>query len=142
MSYPQLSGFLKAFKINVFCENCKKWYDYSKEEFCPRCGAFNQPVKTWGTDSQGNIIRLNGGKERTPAVRGEAPKSVRRPPDRSGAKPSQPRQAVQPPRQPRPLQRPQPVRKQEFPARLKILFWFLAIALLINFILPLLMALL
>ena len=44
----------------IVCEDCKRQYDYDKDEFCPRCGAFNQPVKVWGTDSQGNIRRVDG----------------------------------------------------------------------------------
>ena len=28
----------------VHCEDCGKRYDYDVDGFCPRCGAFNQPV--------------------------------------------------------------------------------------------------
>ena len=28
----------------VHCEDCRKRYDYDVDGFCPRCGAFNQPV--------------------------------------------------------------------------------------------------
>lgn len=45
---------------HIVCEECRRSYDYDRDEFCPRCGAFNQPVKTWGTDSQGNIVRVDG----------------------------------------------------------------------------------
>lgn len=47
----------------IVCEDCKKRYDFDKDEFCPKCGAFNQPVKTWGTDDQGNVIRVDGVNE-------------------------------------------------------------------------------
>ena len=29
----------------VRCEDCGKRYDYDMDGFCPRCGAFNQPVR-------------------------------------------------------------------------------------------------
>ena len=48
----------------IVCDECKKAYDYDRDEFCPKCGAFNQPVKTWGTDAQGNVIRVDGVNER------------------------------------------------------------------------------
>ncbi|MDE7220298.1 MAG: hypothetical protein K2O45_11860 [Oscillospiraceae bacterium] len=51
----------------IVCDECKKWYDYDRDEFCPRCGAFNQPVKTWTTDSQGNIRRVDGVNEQNHA---------------------------------------------------------------------------
>ena len=47
----------------ILCEDCGKRYNYEKDEFCPRCGAFNQPVKTWTTDSQGNVRRVDGVNE-------------------------------------------------------------------------------
>ncbi len=47
----------------IVCENCKKRYDFEKDDFCPRCGAFNQPVKTWGTDAEGNVVRVDGVNE-------------------------------------------------------------------------------
>lgn len=142
----------------IVCEDCKKRYDYDKEEFCPRCGAFNQPVKTWGMDSQGNVVRVDGVNERNHAgsfahreVHKE--KTIRRVAgmDQSGRRPPQPRQPVQPSRQaqasrpaPRPPQSPQwikPMQKGEFPERLKTALWLLAIILLFNLILPILIAL-
>ena len=33
----------------VHCEDCGKRYDYDVDGFCPRCGAFNQPV--WVAES-------------------------------------------------------------------------------------------
>lgn len=47
----------------IVCEDCGKWYDYDRDEFCPKCGAFNQPVKTWTTDAQGNVRRVDGVNE-------------------------------------------------------------------------------
>lgn len=47
----------------IVCDECRKWYDYDRDEFCPRCGAFNQQAKTWTTDSLGNIRRVDGVNE-------------------------------------------------------------------------------
>lgn len=44
----------------VVCAECRKGYDFEQDEFCPRCGAFNQPVRTWGVDSRGNVVRVDG----------------------------------------------------------------------------------
>ena len=51
----------------IVCEDCGKRYNYEKDEFCPRCGAFNQPVKTWGVDAKGNVIRVDGVNEQNHA---------------------------------------------------------------------------
>lgn len=51
----------------IVCEECRRVYDFDRDEFCPRCGAFNQPVKTWGVDAQGNVIRVDGVSERNHA---------------------------------------------------------------------------
>lgn len=32
--------------IKIVCEECRKTYDYEKDDFCPRCGAYNQPRRT------------------------------------------------------------------------------------------------
>ena len=40
----------------IVCEECKRAYDFERDDFCPRCGAFNPPVKTWGVDGQGNVV--------------------------------------------------------------------------------------
>ena len=47
----------------IACEDCGKRYDFDRDDFCPKCGAFNPPVKTWGTDAQGNVIRVDGVNE-------------------------------------------------------------------------------
>lgn len=134
----------------IVCEDCKKIYDYSKDEFCPHCGAFNQPVKTWGTDSQGNVIRVDGVNERDHAgsfahreVHKE--KNVRKVAgmDWSGSKKSSVRQPVPPPR-PASAQPPRyrSAQNQNISDRFKTFLWILAIILLFNLILPILMALL
>lgn len=51
----------------IVCEECQKRYDYDRDDFCPRCGAFNQPVKTWGVDAKGNVIRVDGVNEQNHA---------------------------------------------------------------------------
>lgn len=48
----------------IVCGECRKRYDYDRDDFCPRCGAFNQPRKTWGVDAKGNVIRVDGINER------------------------------------------------------------------------------
>lgn len=47
----------------IICEDCKRAYDFERDDFCPRCGAFNPPVKTWGVDGQGNVVRVDGVNE-------------------------------------------------------------------------------
>lgn len=47
----------------IVCDECRKIYDNDRDEFCPKCGAFNQPVKTWTTDAQGNVRRVDGVNE-------------------------------------------------------------------------------
>ena len=47
----------------IVCEECKRAYDFERDDFCPRCGAFNPPVKTWGVDGQGNVVRVDGVNE-------------------------------------------------------------------------------
>lgn len=51
----------------IVCEECRKRYDYDRDDFCPRCGAFNQPQKTWGVDAKGNVIRVDGLNEQNHA---------------------------------------------------------------------------
>lgn len=126
----------------IVCEDCKCQYDYDKDEFCPRCGAFNQPVKVWGTDSQGNIRRVDGVNEQNHAasfVHSEvhAEKRERR---AKGMDPSRPARPQKPP-----VQRPQPAGaspKKDNTSTLKVVLWIIATVILVNFLLPLLMALL
>lgn len=131
---------------HIVCEECKRPYDFDKDDFCPRCGAFNQPVKTWGTDSQGNIIRVDGVNERNHAgsfVHREVhkEKNIRKATgldwNRKGrAKTSRP--APQPAR---PQQRSQTAQRQPLSNRIKALLWLIAIIILFNLILPILFAL-
>ena len=51
----------------IVCDECRKVYDFDRDDFCPRCGAFNQPVKTWGVDAQGNVVRVDGVSEQNHA---------------------------------------------------------------------------
>lgn len=92
---------------HITCDECGKRYDYDRDEFCPKCGAFNQPVKTWVTDSQGNVRRVDGVNEQNHAgsfVHSEVHRekrlrqakgmdwaggTVRRPPSRPSAGPAQ-----------------------------------------------------
>lgn len=46
--------------MRLVCEECGKRYDYAVDDFCPRCGAFNQPKKTWTMDAGGNVVRVDG----------------------------------------------------------------------------------
>ena len=130
----------------IVCDECKRLYDYDREEFCPRCGAFNPPVKVWDMDSQGNVVRVDGVNERThtgsfvhrevhreknvrKATGLDRPRAVKAPPPR-------PRQTH------RPLQRSQTAQKQDVSDKLKAFFVILALILLFNLILPILFALL
>lgn len=45
--------------MRLVCEECKKAYDYDIDDFCPRCGAYNPPPKTWDSGGQA-IIRKDG----------------------------------------------------------------------------------
>jgi len=49
--------------VHLVCEECGKRYDYAVDDFCPRCGAFNPPKKTWGVDASGNVVRVDGVNE-------------------------------------------------------------------------------
>lgn len=42
----------------IVCEECKKAYDYERDDFCPRCGAYNQPRRTSGA-----AVRVDGVNE-------------------------------------------------------------------------------
>ena len=48
----------------VVCGECKKRYDFDRDDFCPRCGAFNPPEKQWTVDNFGNVVRVDGINER------------------------------------------------------------------------------
>ena len=44
----------------VRCYECGKTYDFDTDDFCPRCGAFNQPTKSTAIDANGAVIRVDG----------------------------------------------------------------------------------
>ena len=48
----------------VRCYECGKTYNYDVDDFCPRCGAFNQPAKSTAIDASGAVIRVDGINER------------------------------------------------------------------------------
>jgi len=50
--------------MRMVCEECRKVYDYDRDEFCPRCGAYNQPNKKWTIDKAGQVVRVDGVNER------------------------------------------------------------------------------
>ena len=131
----------------IVCEECRKRYDYDKDEFCPKCGAFNQPVRTWGMDAQGNVVRVHGVNEQNHAgsfVHSEVHKEKRvrqakgmDQRKRSAPKPAAPRVTVQRQAPPRQAARPGPREKSAsgFP---RALFWIIAAIIFMNLILPLL----
>ena len=41
------------------CEECGRSYWYEEDDFCPKCGAYNQPPKTGG----GTVVRVDGVNE-------------------------------------------------------------------------------
>ena len=44
----------------VRCYECGKRYDCDVDDFCPRCGAFNQPDRTSRIGADGSVIRVDG----------------------------------------------------------------------------------
>ncbi len=51
----------------VICKDCKKRYDFDRDDFCPRCGAFNPPAKRLTVDNYGNVVRVDGINEKNHA---------------------------------------------------------------------------
>lgn len=123
----------------IVCENCGKPYDFERDDFCPKCGAFNQPVKTWTTDSQGNIRRVDGINEKNHAgsfVHSEVHKEKRI------------RQAKgmdwnrnPPPRQPSPAKPPRPKPSNTLRV-MKAIFILLCLLITASFLIPLIMTIL
>ena len=118
----------------IVCDECGKPYDYDRDEFCPKCGAFNQPVKTWTTDSQGNVRRVDGVNEANHTgsfVHSEVHKEkrVRQVKGMDWAKT---------PRQPpvRPAARQPQKQKIDSMGIIKALFIFIAVTMLISWIIP------
>ena len=46
----------------VRCAACGKSYDYQKEGFCPRCGAYNRPPRREWVAADGSVWVLHPGK--------------------------------------------------------------------------------
>lgn len=128
----------------LVCDECGKHYDFEKDDFCPKCGAFNQPVKAWTTDEQGNVRRVDGVNEADHAgsfVHKEVhkEKQVRQAKglDRSGKTPPQRQRRPAPP----PPQQPQ-ARKQDGMKMIKAVFLIIGLATAIFFLAPLIMTIL
>lgn len=51
----------------VRCYECGKRYDFDLDDFCPRCGAFNQPGKSTSIGADGAVIRTDGLNEKNHA---------------------------------------------------------------------------
>lgn len=120
----------------IVCDDCGKWYDYDRDEFCPKCGAFNQPVKTWTTDDQGNVRRVDGVNEANHAgsfVHSEVHREKRvrqaKGMDWNGGK----KNNRQPPRPAAPQQQK---KKADAMWIIKALFIIIAAAMLISWIIP------
>lgn len=45
------------------CKDCGKRYDFDVDDFCPRCGSFNQPMNKWRIDAAGQVVRVDGVNE-------------------------------------------------------------------------------
>ncbi|MDO4314898.1 MAG: hypothetical protein Q4C45_03910 [Oscillospiraceae bacterium] len=48
----------------VQCYECGKRYDFDEDDFCPKCGAFNQPRRSTRIGADGSVIRVDGINER------------------------------------------------------------------------------
>lgn len=44
----------------VQCHECGKGYNFDKDDFCPRCGAFTQPQRSSRIGADGSVIRVDG----------------------------------------------------------------------------------
>ena len=49
---------------NVQCHECGKRYNFDKDDFCPRCGAFTQPPPKTRIGMDGQVVRVDGINER------------------------------------------------------------------------------
>ena len=132
----------------IACENCGKRYDFEKEDFCPKCGAFNQPVKTWGMDGQGNVIRVDGVNERNHAasfVHREVHKEkrVRQATGMDWNNKTKTARQAPPPRQAAPQKKTSNQAQSNNAKRgLRALLYFFIALIVINFLLPMLVTLL
>ena len=119
----------------IVCEDCKRVYDCDKDDFCSRCGAFNQPVKTWTTDNQGNIRRVDGVNEANHAgsfVHSEVHREKRiRQAKGMDQKKSTRRQPAA-----RPAAKLPSKRENDHMGLIKAIFIFIAVSMLISWIVP------
>lgn len=51
----------------VRCYECGRSYDFDVDDFCPRCGAFNQPGKQTSIGADGSVVRSDGLNEKNHA---------------------------------------------------------------------------
>ena len=123
----------------ITCEDCGKRYDFDRDEFCPRCGAFNHPANRWRVDSTGSVVRVDGINESNHAGsfshrEVHAEKAQRR---KAGLDhPDSPKRTP-----PRPARgSPGAARRQEKPQSRSWVFWLVGFIVLVNFILPVLFA--
>ena len=49
---------------NVRCHDCGKRYNFDKDDFCPRCGAFTQPPPATRIGMDGGVVRTEGINEK------------------------------------------------------------------------------
>ena len=80
----------------ITCADCGKHYDFDKDDFCPRCGSFNQPPNSGATRLEQELLsRFSSGQARQTGGRSvSAPVSKGRPaaaPQRGAASPLSPK---------------------------------------------------
>ena len=51
----------------IRCYECGKSYDFDVDDFCPKCGAFNQPGKSVKIGADGAVVRSDGLNEKNHA---------------------------------------------------------------------------
>ncbi len=51
----------------IQCYECGKSYDFDVDDFCPKCGAFNQPGKSARIGADGAVVRSEGLNEKNHA---------------------------------------------------------------------------
>ena len=47
----------------VKCYECGRQYDFDTDDFCPRCGAFNQPQRSSRIGADGSVVWADGMNE-------------------------------------------------------------------------------
>lgn len=51
----------------IRCYECGKSYDFDIDDFCPKCGAFNQPLRNTRIGADGSVVHVDGINERNHA---------------------------------------------------------------------------